>query len=155
MLEFLYKYLIVIAWSMFKFIFGPLSGVTFGLHPLETYVCTIIGMMLTATLLSNESIRRRILTWLSKRKKKKVFSPRNRRIVKVWKKYGLKGVAFLTPLLLTPPFGTLVAVSFGEKRRKILLYMLISASFWAAILTAMVQILGVHVVEEYLGAPPL
>lgn len=156
MLESITKYLIVTGWSMFKFIFGPISGVSFGLHPVETYLCTVAGMMLTAILLSSEAPRTKLLALLAKRKKKKkVFSSRTRAIVKVWKKYGMKGVAFLTPLLLTPPFGTLVAVSFGESRKKILLYMLISAAFWAAVLTTMVQILGVAVVESYLGKPPV
>lgn len=158
MLEALSKYLVVTAWSMFKFIFGPLSGVSFGLHPVETYLCTVTGMMLTAVLLSSEITRKPILGWLSRRRKnktKKVFSKRTRTVVTIWRKFGMRGVAFLTPLVLTPPFGTLVAVSFGESRRKILLYMLISASFWAAIFTGMVQYLGVKVVEQYLGAPPV
>lgn len=158
MLEAASKYLVVTAWSMFKFIFGPISGVSFGLHPVETYLCTVTGMMMTATILSSEITRRPILRFLErwrKKRKKKVFSKRARTVVKVWRKFGMKGVAFLTPLLLTPPFGTLVAVSFGERRRKILLYMLISAAFWAAILTGMVQYLGVTVVEKYLGTPPV
>ncbi|MGB0524800.1 MAG: hypothetical protein ACPGJS_17640 [Flammeovirgaceae bacterium] len=159
MLEVLSKYLLVTAWSMFKFIFGPISGVSFGLHPVETYLCTVTGMMLTATLLSSEFTRApilRLLAFMTRRKKKKrVFSKRARTVVKIWNKFGMKGVAFLTPLLLTPPFGTLVAVSFGARRRKILLYMLISASFWAAILTGMVNYLGVKVVEQYLGTPPM
>lgn len=154
-MELLWKYLVVIGCSMFKFIFGPLSGETFGLHPIETYLCTVTGVMVTATLLSSDVTRKPILNLLARRKKKKVFSKRSRAIVKIWTKFGLKGVAFFTPLLLTPPFGTLVAVSFGERRRKILLYMLISAAFWAAILTAVVEIVGVKVVEEYLGAPPI
>ena len=156
MWEILSKYLIVTAWSMFKFVFGPLIGVTFGLHPVETYFCTVTGMTLTAILFSNKLIRGRILGFLEKRKKKKkIFTPRTRTLVRVWKKYGMRGVAFLTPLLLTPPFGTLVAVSFGESRQKIVLYMFISAAFWAAVLTAIINIAGVAIIEEWVGTPPV
>lgn len=157
MWEILSKYVLVIGWSMFKFIFGPLIGVTFGLHPIETYLCTVVGVTLTALLFSNKLFRDRILGFLAKRnkKKKKIFSPRTRRLVRIWRKYGLAGVAFLTPLVLTPPFGTLVAVSFGESRKKIVLYMFISAAFWAAFFTTIVNIVGVAIIEEWVGTPPI
>jgi hypothetical protein len=41
----------------------------------------------------------------------------------------------LTPVILTPIGGTLLAVGFGSPRPKILLYMLISAGFWSVVLT--------------------
>jgi membrane protein DedA with SNARE-associated domain len=43
-------------------------------------------------------------------------------------------VALLTPPLLTPPVGTLVASGFGEEKKKIFLYMFISSILWGLIL---------------------
>lgn len=151
--ELLSKYLAAIAGSTFKFIFGPLAGIGSGLSFWETYLCTVIGMMTTVLVLS--SIGTPARAWLihkltSRSKKKKVFNRRNRQIVKIWSKYGMRGVAFFTPLLLTPPGGTLIAISFGETRQKIVVYMLVSAIFWGALITAIVYILGEQVVKGYL-----
>jgi hypothetical protein len=62
--------------------------------------------------------------------------------VNIWRKYGLKGVAFFTPILLTPIGGTILAVSFGESKGKIFLYMLCSAIFWGIILSVAVHYFG-------------
>ncbi len=154
--ESLSKYAVTALGSTIKFIGGPLAGLGSQLNYWETYLCTVVGMMITVTLLSYIGTPAR--QWIadklqSKRKKqKKVFTKRNRRIVKVWKQYGMKGVAFLTPLLLTPPGGTLIAISFGEQRKKIVLYMFISAVVWGAILTAVVYLLGDQVIKGYIGA---
>jgi len=57
-------------------------------------------------------------------------------------KHGLEGIAFLTPLFLTPIGGTILAVSMGNPKGKIILYMLISALGWALVFTAMIYSVG-------------
>jgi len=64
--------------------------------------------------------------------KKKVFTRKNKIIVKVKRRFGLAGIAFLTPLLLSIPIGCFVAVRYFENKQKIMLYMLISLLFWSA-----------------------
>jgi len=62
---------------------------------------------------------------------KKVFTKRSRSIVKIWKKYGLYGIAFLTPVILSIPIGTIIANSLVGNRKKIMLYMFVSLLFWS------------------------
>ena len=64
-------------------------------------------------------------------KNKKLFTPRNRRIVKIWSKYGLAGIAFLTPVIFSIPIGTVVATRLVHNKKKIFLYMFISIVFWS------------------------
>jgi hypothetical protein len=70
---------------------------------------------------------------------KKVFTKKNRRIVRIWGAYGEVGIAALTPILLTPIGGTLILVSFGSDKKKILLYMLISGLIWGAIFSFTIE----------------
>jgi Na+/pantothenate symporter len=135
------KYAGVIAGSMVKFIFGPVGGYTLGLSYVETVVLTIAGMMLSVLICS--VLGKKIKHWTKRyNAKKKLFTAKNRRKVQLWRSYGLTGIAFLTPLILTPIGGTLVAVSFGEKSPKILLYMLISATLWGLVLVTAIYLLG-------------
>jgi len=76
-------------------------------------------------------------------RKKKLFTPRNRRMVRILRKYGLKGVAFLTPVFLSPIIGTVMAASFGESKRRIFFYMLGSAVFWGVIFSVFIQELNI------------
>jgi len=64
-----------------------------------------------------------------------LFTKRNRRFVIFWRKYGLFGVSFLTPLVFSPIIGTLLVNAFGGSKKKIITYMLISAAFWSFLLT--------------------
>jgi len=66
--------------------------------------------------------------------KRKKFTPKTRRIVRIWNKFGILGIAVLTPIILTPIGGTIVLTTFNVKKRKIFLYMLGSALFWALIM---------------------
>lgn len=132
MMEALFKqYLLVYASSAVKFILGPLLATTMRLSVVETVLLTVSGMMTTVVILTflGIGLRKRLLAKFGK--KRRLFTPANRRIVRVWSLYGAIGVAFLTPLLFSPPIGTLIVVSFGEKRLKILTFMLLSATFWA------------------------
>ena len=71
-------------------------------------------------------------------KKKAVFTKRNRMIVRLMQKYGLNGIAFLTPLL-SLPLGVFIAERINEKfiqnRQKVLLYLCVSMVIWTFILT--------------------
>ncbi|HZB13588.1 MAG TPA: hypothetical protein VE467_11185, partial [Chryseolinea sp.] len=80
-------------------------------------------------------------------KKRNKFSPRNRRFVTIWKKYGLIGVAALTPILLTPIGGTLLALSSGSPKDKIIFYMFISASVWSVIMSVGLYFFGNEVLR--------
>jgi uncharacterized membrane protein YraQ (UPF0718 family) len=124
----------VLLFSMVKFAFAPLMGLAFKLPIYQTIVASIIGMMLTVTVVSYAGpfIKKHIINrfWPTKI----LFSKKNRRIVTIWKKYGLAGVAFLAPII-NPIVATLIAASFGEKASKILLFMLISSVSWAVVIS--------------------
>ncbi|MDW8296820.1 MAG: hypothetical protein RMJ97_08035, partial [Raineya sp.] len=65
----------------------------------------------------------------------KIFTPRKRLMVRIWQRFSIWGIAFLTPVLFSPIVGTVIAVSFGVPRIKILLAMALSAFFWALVMT--------------------
>lgn len=135
MISSLTKYLSVYVASIFKFIGGPLLGPHEGLSIIETSLCTILGMMTAVVVITyvGKNLRDALIRRKIRRGKYKVFSRRKRRIVSVFKKFGITGIAFLTPLILTPIGGTVIAVSLGVNRYKIITYMFVSALFWAPI----------------------
>jgi hypothetical protein len=79
---------------------------------------------------------------------KKVFTKRNRKIVQLWKKYGLGGIALITPILLSIPLGTLIANSFVDNKKKIILYMFISLVFWSVLMTTSFEIFHAATVRD-------
>jgi hypothetical protein len=137
------KYLSVIIASTIKFVGGPLSGVTLGLTWLETAVCTTLGMMLSVVAVTYAGAALQALWQKYRPSTPKRFTKRTRLAIRIWRRAGLAGIALLTPLLLTPIGGTIIAVSFGVKRGPLLLYMFISGVIWAVIQTlAFYQIPG-------------
>lgn len=135
MIETITKYLVVCVSSMFKFILGPVIGPHEHLSVIETSVCTIVGMMVAVVISTyvGENIRDYLMNRKKRRGNYKVFTRRKRRIVRIFRKFGMFGIAFLTPLLLTPIGGTVIAVSLSINRRKIITYMFVSALFWAPV----------------------
>jgi hypothetical protein len=133
--EFL-KYIAIYASSMFKFILGPALGTGFGFSFWITGFLTAAGMM-TSVFLFSSLLGKTIHCWIMRTffKDKRRFNKRTRKTVKIWRNYGLKGVAFLTPIVFTPIGGTILATSFGEHRKKIFKYMLVSAVFWGFIIS--------------------
>jgi len=133
--EFL-KYISVYLLSTVKFFGGPLAGVAMGLSFVETYGLTVAGMMTSVVLFSvigNAVHQRYVLR--QRAKNKKMFNKKNRRIVKVFRRFGMSGIAFLTPILLTPIVGTVLATVLGVSKKRIVLHMLWSAIFWGFTLT--------------------
>ncbi len=81
-------------------------------------------------------------------RKRRVFTKRNRRIVKVWKKYGLTGIAIITPVILSIPIGTIVANSLESNRKKILIYMFVSILLWSVVMTTAFELFHVASVKD-------
>lgn len=132
----IFKYVSVFLLSTVKFFGGPLAGVTMGLSFGATMALTITGMMTSVVIFSG--IGNYFSRWYVERrrlKQKPIFSKHSRRIVRIWQRFGMRGIAFLTPLILSPIIGTVVATALGASPRKIILNMLWSAVFWGFTMT--------------------
>lgn len=131
MIEYILQFLAIYIVCLFKFIGGPVLGIAADYSVFEIVAVTVSGMMTSVLVFTflGEWIKEK---WLLKvRKNQKKFTPKTRRIIHVWQKFGALGVAAITPLILTPIGGTIILTSFGVKRRIIFSYMLISAVSWA------------------------
>jgi predicted DNA repair protein MutK len=141
--------------TMLKVIFGPTLGYAARLNIITTILVTFSGMMASVLLFTffGTWLREKILHRFENKNQKR-FTPKKRKLVTLWKKYGLVGVAVLTPLLLTPIGGTIVAVSFGSPKQKIILYMLVSAAIFAVGMTFAIYEFGNFVMpwlKEWFG----
>ena len=130
-------YFAVMAASSVKFVAGPLAGFGLGLSMVETIVCTWLGMMTTVTIML--TVGRFLVQQISRLnvQKPKLFSGRARYAVRVWQRFGIIGIAVMTPLLFTPIGGSLLALSFKVPTARVLFFMAVSGIFWAIVFTVM------------------
>jgi uncharacterized membrane protein len=130
-------YFAVMAASSIKFVAGPLTGFGLGLSMLETIVCTWVGMMFTVTVML--TIGRFLVQQIARIRvqKPKLFSGRVRYAVSIWQRFGIKGIAVMTPLLFTPIGGSLLALSFKVPTPRVLFFMAISGIFWSIVFTVL------------------
>jgi hypothetical protein len=73
--------------------------------------------------------------------RKKIFNRRNRIIVKIRRNYGMPGIIILTPVLLSIPFGTFLALKYYSSRRNLLAWLSLSVVVWSVLLTTIIEIL--------------
>lgn len=104
-------------------LFGISSG-TFGI---------IVFMFLSSGLLKFWNWFKRITGLFKRKKPRKKFSKRTRRWVRLKSKFGLAGIAILTPFLLSIPIGCFIAMRYYKNKRKIFLYLFISVVIWSFI----------------------
>jgi hypothetical protein len=62
------------------------------------------------------------------------FTPTNRFLVRVKNRFGLGGIAALTPIVLSIPVGVLFALTLTHDKKKIMITMIMSTLFWAIVL---------------------
>lgn len=74
------------------------------------------------------------------RSRKRIFTRRNRVIVKIRKTYGLPGIIILTPVLLSIPLGTFLALKYYPSRKNLLAWLSLSVIVWAVVLTTFVEL---------------
>ena len=66
---------------------------------------------------------------------KKIFTKRNRRIVRIKKQYGLIGIAVTTPFLLSIPVGAFLLVRYYRASKKGFIFLILSNIAWSMIYT--------------------
>lgn len=139
MLEEILKYLGIYLLGCLKSILPPVLGTAKGMSKLEIILITVAGIMTNVTIFSflGEKIKKNVIPIFIKKRKK--VSPKTRRMVRIWKRYGIVGVCFLTPVVFSPPGGALLIWSVGAPRKKVFLYMLFFGIAWATILTFSVE----------------
>jgi hypothetical protein len=84
-----------------------------------------------------------LLKWWNKYKRKKwdsskktAFNSSNRRIVRIKNRFGLTGIAILSPILLSIPLGAFLGERFYKDKKKVIIYLSLSVIFWSFTLYA-------------------
>ena len=67
---------------------------------------------------------------------KKVFTKRNRRIVRIKSQYGLIGIAITTPFLLSIPVGVFLVIRYYRNSKRKFPYLIVSNVIWSVFYTA-------------------
>ena len=62
--------------------------------------------------------------------RKRIFTKFNRRVIRVKQRFGLAGIAFITPVFLSTPVGAFLAERFFKKKKKIIIYLSAATLFW-------------------------
>ena len=137
--------LITIIFSAVKFAMTfPLAIMQFQFNFMETILWTnmggIIGIYFFAYLSDkliswwNRTFRKPgRFTLKEASKEKKIFTKRNRRIVRIKRQYGLIGIALTTPFLLSIPVGTFLVVRYYRTSKTRFLYLIASNLLWSLI----------------------
>lgn len=105
-------------------------GIAAGLPAIPVTILAFAGNIITIWLLI--LMTDHVKKWLQKRKENKGISEKKgKRARAVWKKYGLPGLALLSPILIGSHLGAILAMSFGGTRSKITFWMTLSVVLWS------------------------
>ena len=75
-------------------------------------------------------------------KNKKIFTKKNKFYVGLIRKYGLIGIALLSPILISIPVGAFLAARFFSHQKTIALtFLCLSVLFWSIVLTSSIYFL--------------
>lgn len=139
---------LTILFSSFKFAATfPLVVLQFNFSFVETILWTNVGGI--AGIYFFAYLSEKILAWWKRtfrrsdrhiladeQQEKKIFTRKNRRIVRIKQKYGLIGIALTTPLLLSIPVGVFLVVRYYNTSKKKFLYLIVSNLIWSVIYTS-------------------
>jgi hypothetical protein len=109
---------------------GIITGVAVGLSPVLSGTVSIASALAGVTLVVALGGRLQQLIYRSRR-----LAKRRERVERVWKRYGIPGLALQAPLLTGPILATLLALTLGAPPRPLLLWMLASVMFWGVVPT--------------------
>jgi hypothetical protein len=159
-----FKLIEVLILSGVKFLFAPPYAIGIGYSYLQTFLITTIGGLLgvifffyVSELLltlfkkfwpvikktfskSEPQSEFNTVDLASDAARKRQFTRKNKFIVNLRRKYGLWGIAILTPVLLSIPLGTFLASKYFKNKKSILFSLAISVIGWSLIMSSIYAI---------------
>jgi hypothetical protein len=153
MSEYILKVIAVVFWSAIKYIVGFFMALGMGFNFIETLIYNVGGGMLGVVVY--------LYLWdFIFQLRMKYFPPKpitgikmskwRRFLIKVIKKYELMGIVILTPIILTPPIGTIIAITLEKNKWKIKRMMFLSFLGWTLFLYGIYALFGVRL-DEVIG----
>jgi uncharacterized membrane protein len=135
-MDLLLKWGSVFGTSMLELVAAIPLGFILKLSPVETALLSAAGAIAIAAIVIylGGSLR----AWLLKRIEKK--GSRKGRMQRIWEKYGVIGLGFLSPLLTGAPLGAAIGISLGAPTGKLMFWMSFGILFWSVALTAAVSL---------------
>lgn len=139
----------IVGWILFssvKFLFAPTFVYSAGYTYSETIMITMIGGAIGVLLFFYGG--RAFFDWFAKTfssKKstnKKVVTKKNRLIVKIKNKYGVIGIAAVSPCLISIPIGAILASKYYRHDKRAIPTFMASVVFWSFTLTTITSIFG-------------
>ena len=114
-------------------------AVSAGMGFAETFIATMLGG--TSGVLFFAFLSDHLMRWVNRirrvraSKPKKRFSRFSRFLVRFVRRFGLPGIAFITPLILSIPLGTFLCSRINDKfvrnRNRMLGFLFASVAFWS------------------------
>ncbi len=121
-------------------------GLAFGQTVLWTSLGGIFGVLFFYGLSGElmDRARRRRLRKLAegKVKRKRNFRPVTKISVRVKQRFGLIGLAFITPAIISIPFGSILAAKYFRRRGATLPALFLSVLLWSLLLTGIASLFG-------------
>ena len=142
--------LVVIIWSALKFVVGLVNAtVLFDMGFIPSVLLTVAGGMVGVYVfaLLDKTLIRLWHKYIKKKSTKVKFTGFKRWIVRIRAKYGVAGIAFLTPIVLQVPIGTILAMRLIKDLRKVSVYMLLSFTFFSLLFCGLYYGLDAHFKE--------
>ncbi|PWA11219.1 DNA-binding protein [Pueribacillus theae] len=129
-------------------------GVAAGLNAFPVTVLAFVGNMLTVLLVI--LLMDKIKIWLEKRQEKKKGKSKKReeRAARIWKRFGLPGLALISPILIGSHLGSVLAMGFGGTKKQITTWMMISIFAWSVVM-GIVSFYGIDFLFSQTGSEGL
>lgn len=134
----------LILFSSVKFLFAPSTVYVVGFSFFETLIITISGGVFGVLLFFYSGTF--VINWWNQlfppKNVRKNFSKKNRTIIRVKNSYGLFGLAFISPCLISIPIGCLIAAKYFRYDKRTVPVFIGAVVFWAIVLTSLTASIG-------------
>lgn len=121
-------------------------GIVLGLSPTWVMVIGFLGNLAFVLILA--FFFQQIRAWRDKRRAAKGIttpSKKETRARNLWEKYGVPGLAIISPILVGTDVAAFLAFSLGSSRKSVIGWMIVSLAFWSAVLGfSFMQLPNVH-----------
>lgn len=129
------KYLGIFLVSGIKYLIGVSAAMASVHSPFEGFLlCTLGGLFGAVVVTYSGDQLIHYLRQRARKKNKPRFTKSNRRLVRIKKYGGVPIIALLSPIFISIPVGCLFALTFENRRNRIILWMLVSLILWGLLL---------------------